>query len=201
MTSSTGYSLQPDWVFEVSTMQQKARGLLQRPKIEVELSRGKGKDYWKLFAPYHYMNAKHNSAALVYIMFMDNEPICFNSILHYPHPRIKNIKRLHRVVTLPDYQGIGFAHVLMGTLGAAHKALGNRLRAYPKHPPFVRTFYKNKEWKMIEKPKRRTSTFKSKTKKYSKLTEWSFKPRFTGAIFEYKGPSMDLDLAQKIIKG
>lgn len=190
--------LQPDWIFEPVTMIQKPRGLLQRPKIRAEIRKEHNR-YWKIFSPYHYMNAEHNNAAQCYILFVENVPICFSSILHFPHVSVNNLKRLHRVVTLPDYQGIGFAHVLMGKLGAAHKSLGNRLRAYPKHPAFIQTFKRNKEWKLIEDSKQRTSTFRTKSKKFAKLKEWSFKPRFTGAIFEYIGPKIEKDLAEKLI--
>lgn len=190
--------LQPDWIFEPVTMQQKARGLLQRPEIKATISRVNYK-YWSLFAPYHYMSRTHNNAAMCYVLFVEDVPVCFNSILHYPHKTVKNIKRLHRVVTLPDYQGLGFAHVLMGVLGAAHKTIGNRLRAYPKHPPFIQNFNRNRQWRCVEKAHMRTSTFKTKSKKHSKLKEWSFKPRFSGAIFEYVGTKMDKETALKIL--
>lgn len=88
----------------------------------------------------------------------------------------------------------------MGVLGAAHKAVGNRLRAYPAHPPFIQNFKRNKDWKMIEASKFRTPTFRTKTKNFSKLKEWSFKPRFTGSIFEYKGASMNIENAIKLVK-
>lgn len=189
--------LQPDWIFEPATMTQKPRGLLQRPKIEVEIKRVHH-EIWKLFAPYHYMNSDHNDAAMCYVLFINDVPVCFNSILHYPHKNVKNLKRLHRVVTLPDYQGIGFAHVLMGTLGAAHKAIGNRLRAYPAHPPFIMNFTKNIDWKMIESSRFRTSTFRSKNK--IKAPALSFRKRFTGSIFEYFGQPMDdIDVAKKLL--
>lgn len=191
--------LQPDWIFEPTTMQQKPRGLLQRPDIDCEVWRVHHKA-WRIFSPYHYMTSIHNNAAMCYILLVENQPVCFNSILHYPHSKIKNLKRLHRVVTLPDFQGIGFAHVLMGVLGAAHKAVGNRLRAYPAHPPFIQNFKRNKDWKMIEASKFRTPTFRTKTKNFSKLKEWSFKPRFTGSIFEYKGASMNIENAIKLVK-
>lgn len=191
--------LQPDWIFEPATMQQRPRGLLQRPSINCEVRRVHHKA-WRVFAPYHYMTGKHNNAAMCYVLLVDDQPVCFNSVLHYPHPKIKNLKRLHRVVTLPDYQGIGFAHVLMGILGAAHKTIGNRLRAYPAHPPFIQNFRRNKDWKIVEASKFRTSTFRTKTKNFSKLKEWSFKPRFTGSIFEYKGEKMDLASAEKLVR-
>lgn len=185
--------LQPDWIFEPATMTQKPRGLLQRPEIKAEIRRV-DKKYWEIFAPYHYMSAEQNNAAKCFVLFINNRPVCFNSILHYPHKSVKNLKRLHRVVTLPDYQGIGIVHILMGKLGATYKAIGYRLRAYPKHPPFVMSFSRNKEWKMIEKPKFRTNTL---TRKRSHLP---FTNRFSGAVFEYIGPKMDdIDGAKKLI--
>jgi len=36
---------------------------------------------------------------------MVNDEIAgFISVLHFPHPKVKNMKKVHRLVVLPDYQ-------------------------------------------------------------------------------------------------
>lgn len=193
--------LQPDWIFEPATMEYRARGLLQRPEIDAKIRRV-NKSLWKIFSKYHYMSTNHNKAAKCFALFVNNKPICFNSVLHLPNMHYNNLKRLHRVVTLPDYQGIGFVHVLMGYLGAAYKALGIRLRAYPKHPPFIINFNRNKDWALKEKSKIRTNTLRVKSirvkKEYKNI---SFNNRFTGSIFEYIGPKIEKEIAEKLING
>jgi len=41
---------------------------------------------------------------------------------------------MSRLVTLPDYQGLGLAFALADRRGAAYKALGRQFHAYPAHP-------------------------------------------------------------------
>lgn len=60
-----------------------------------------------MFAKYHYLNATHNNAAQVFICTVNNTVAGFLSVIHFPHPRIKNFKRIHRLVILPDFQGVG----------------------------------------------------------------------------------------------
>ena len=61
-----------------------------------------------MFAKYHYLNHSHNNAAKVYIATINDSIAGFLSVLHFPHPKAKNIKKIHRLVILPDFQGAGF---------------------------------------------------------------------------------------------
>ena len=102
--------LMPDWVFNTDTMtfhsfegQKK-----NRPQIKFNIYESKNKSIWKMFAKYHYLSHTHNNAAHTYIATINNEIAGFISILHQPHPKAITIKKVHRLVILPDYQGAGF---------------------------------------------------------------------------------------------
>lgn len=45
-----------------------------------------------------------NKAGKVYVLEYNNESIGFCSIIHFPHPKNKKIKKVHRLVIRPDYQ-------------------------------------------------------------------------------------------------
>ena len=45
----------------------------------------------------------------------------FFSIWHSPHPKVKNIKKVHRLVILPDYQGIGIGGILLNSIADIYK--------------------------------------------------------------------------------
>ena len=60
-----------------------------------------------MFAKYHYLDNTHNNAAKVFICTVNNTVAGFLSLIHFPHGSIKNFKRIHRLVILPDFQGIG----------------------------------------------------------------------------------------------
>lgn len=94
----------------------------------------------------------------------------------FPHPTAKDIVRDARLVTLPDYQGLGLAFVLADTLGAALKAGGRRLRHYPAHPALIGAFGKSTNYSQI------------KEQGFSATSAKGFGDRFT-AVFEWVGPA------------
>ena len=143
--------LQPDWILEPDTMTFRWRSLRRRPSIEVSIQRV---DYkaWGRFAPFHYLTAELSPAATCYGLFIKEEIVAFAGMLHFPHPKIKNIKRCSRLVTLPDWQGLGLGFILIDAISAANKTLGYETRTYPAHPSFIRAFDKSKNWMLTKKP-------------------------------------------------
>ena len=190
--------LQPDWIFEPASMEFKPRGLLRRPKIEGEIKRCEY-GLWKIFAPYHYLTAELNKSARCYALFVESRPVAFAGVLHRPNWRKKgqNIKGISRIVTLPDWQGIGLSPILATTLGAAYRATGWRLRSYPAHPALIRVADKSKEWMMVKKPGYiQKINKKNINQKTSKSMRNVSRP---GAVFEYCGPAMNKDDAIKLL--
>lgn len=56
------------------------------------------------------MNSDINRTAQCYVGYYENQPVCFFAVLHFPHGIVKNFKKGHRLVVLPDYQGLGIGH-------------------------------------------------------------------------------------------
>lgn len=145
--------LNPDWVFEPSIMKFSWRELRRRPQIDCQIRRVHH-SAWKMFAPYHYLTASLNKAAKCFCLFVQDRPAVFAGVLHRPHAKVKDIAGVSRVVTLPDFQGLGLAFVLMDALGGLFKAVGKRLHMYPAHPPFVRAMCRSSQWALIKRPGR-----------------------------------------------
>lgn len=185
--------LQPDWTFRPDERMFEWRSVRSRPSIEIELARIPRKA-WSLFAPFHYMTAELRKGATCFGLWADGTLAAFAGILHRPHPKAKNIKGASRVVTLPDYQGIGLAHTMMSTLGSAYKALGFRFRNYPAHPAFIRS-YRRSEWKMTKAPGR----FGRPTHKGTTCP--TMNKQRPCAVFEYIGGEMDHIDAERLIHG
>jgi len=189
--------LQPDWVFEPATRTFAWRSLQRRPEISVEVAR-LPYEAWRLFAPHHYMSAELNKAAACFGLWCNGSLAVFAGVLHRPHAKAKNIKGLSRLVTLPDYQGIGLAFVLSETLGAAYKAVGMRFRNYPAHPSFIRS-YRCPPWLMAK----RSGTFgglgSAKRGIVSEHPAAKMGSQRPCAVFEYVGPSMQKSDAVKLL--
>lgn len=186
--------LQPDWIFEPGTMTFQWRCLQPRPKLNIEISRVEY-EAWQIFAPFHYLTRELNTAAVCYGLWVEGILASFMGVLHFPHPKVKNIKRDSRLVTLPDYQGLGLAYVLSETVASAYKALGYRFRNYPAHPALIHGHDKSPMWAMVKRP----GTYLSAGQKISGTIGFAKETR-PCAVFEYIGPAMDKDIARNLIE-
>jgi len=177
--------LQPDWLLEPATMTFQWRSLQRRPTIACEIQRT-DRQSWDLFAPFHYLTADMHRAAKCYVLFVEGQPASFAGILHRPHPRVHNLKALSRLVTLPDYQGLGLAMILSDTIGAALKATGFRMHTYPAHPSLVRSFDHSPCYTMDKPP----GVFSGRRGETTSIISMRMGGR-PCAVFEYCGPAME----------
>jgi GNAT superfamily N-acetyltransferase len=51
----------------------------------------------------------------------ENDIIGLCAIIHFPHPKKNNIVKYHRIVILPDYQGIGLGSMMLSEIGKLYK--------------------------------------------------------------------------------
>jgi ABC-type lipoprotein export system ATPase subunit/N-acetylglutamate synthase-like GNAT family acetyltransferase len=144
--------LEPDWVYDCNTMQFDRR-LLRRPEIKCEIRKASQQE-WKQFMDFHYLSHEHNAAAHRYICEIEGEPVAWCSVLHFPHPKVKNMKRIHRIVVKPDYQGIGLGNRFMSEIAKKYKKEGNRVSLVTSSPSFIHGLQKSKSWVMTRKPSR-----------------------------------------------
>jgi ABC-type lipoprotein export system ATPase subunit len=143
--------LQPDWVLEPASMTFTWRELRRRPPLDIELRRVSF-DTWNLFAPFHYLTSDLHRAAVCWALFIDERPVSFGGVLHRPHARSQNIKGLSRLVTLPDWQGLGLAMILCDAIAARYRGAGFVFHTYPAHPSLIRSFDKSANWRLEKKP-------------------------------------------------
>lgn len=115
-------------------------------------------------------------------------------ILYRPHPRVRDIYGVSRVVTLPDYQGIGLAFSLIDAVASAYKALGKRVHNYPNHPAYVRSYQRSGRWMQIKD----SGSFSPRAGTSS--TVGGFGGRKC-AVFMYIGPAMNLEMAKQLVEG
>jgi ABC-type lipoprotein export system ATPase subunit len=151
--------LEPDWIYDVNKMEF-TRGSLRRPEIEIGIRKAEQHE-WRLFMDYHYLSHAHNNAALKYIAEINGEPVAWCSLLHFPHPKIKNMKRIHRIVVKPDYQGIGVGGRVMSEISKKYKEKGFRVSLVTSSQSFVHSLANSKQWIMTRKPGRLQNTAKS----------------------------------------
>jgi len=144
--------LLPDWVFNTDTMtfhsfegQKK-----NRPEIKFEIFNTADKTIWKMFAKHHYLSHSHNNAASVYVAVINDQIAGFLSVLPFPHPKVKGVKRVHRLVILPDYQGAGFGIKFLEEIGLFYKNQKYRYRITTSSPSLIYALKKSKLWACID---------------------------------------------------
>jgi len=140
--------LLPDWVFNTDTMTfQSFEGQKKnRPEIKFEIFNYGDKSIWKMFAKHHYLNHSHNNAANVFIATVNDEVAGFISILPFPHPIVKKVKRVHRLVILPDYQGAGIGLKFLNEVGKLYKRDKWRYTIVTSAPSLINALKKSNEW-------------------------------------------------------
>jgi hypothetical protein len=99
-----------------------------------------------------------------------------------------------RLVTLPDWQGLGLAMILAKNLGAAFKVANYRFRTYPAHPSLIRSFahQKGDYWSM----EKRGGDFSPARSCSSQVGGFGGRPC---AVFEYSGQQMDESAARNLL--
>lgn len=185
--------LQPDWIIEPAggTLTLERRSVQPRPVLDVEIA-CVSRDTWRLFAPYHYLTRSLIKAARCYCAMVDGRPVAMSAIIHFPHPR-RSIKKVSRLVTLPDWQGLGLAFVVNDAVASALTAMGHGVFSNPAHPALIRSFSRSKNWAVRKLPGRSSSTF-GKTSTRRAIGEAR-----QCATCEYVGPVMDKAEAKRLL--
>ncbi len=137
--------LEADWVLDMATGQLQRRRL-RRPEIVVEVHRC-GLAPWKLFARHHYLSGALAVGARCYLATWDGEPVTFCATL--PVITRKNHRRFTRIVTLPDYQGMGIGMRVVAAVASLHREEGLRINVTSSHPALIRHCKRSADWRTV----------------------------------------------------
>jgi GNAT superfamily N-acetyltransferase len=127
--------LKPDWVIDTDggVYARRPRGCLHREPLVVDIYEV-NRSMWAHFVEHHYLNGNLHPFARCYVATLHGIPVAFAAAIPFPHATIRNAWRGHRVVTLPDYQGLGIGPRLADWLAEAHYRAGYNYYAKTTHP-------------------------------------------------------------------
>ena len=85
----------------------------------------------------------------MYVATVQGQLAGFISVMHFPHwhAKSKNIKKVHRLVVLPDFQGIGLSAHLLQFAADTYTAQGFRLIILTSSPALSFSLKKNPRWR------------------------------------------------------
>jgi GNAT superfamily N-acetyltransferase len=102
------------------------------------------------------MSTDLNPSAQCYVGYFENNPVCFFGVLHFPHPYIKNFKKGHRLVVLPDYQGLGIGHEFSSEIAEMYKSEGYRFIITSSTKSLFKQRSNDPRWVVTSKSRKRT---------------------------------------------
>jgi GNAT superfamily N-acetyltransferase len=148
--------LAPDWTLDMASTGDLAAkqtvapagpkltwGCLRRPQLRLRVTRCPQK-LWSLFARHHYLSAGLSRAATCYAAWLDDRPVAFCALLAALGR--KGQKRISRLVTLPDYQGLGIGWQLAERVADAALDDGFRVSITASHPAIIAKCLHSPRW-------------------------------------------------------
>lgn len=178
--------LQPDWTYDVAAAQFTWRTVQPHPRIEISIHKI-DHSAWTMFNRHHYLSSELAPSAQCFGAFINDKIVGFTSYRHFPHPKTKNIKMVHRTVVLPDYQGLGIAGRLTDYIGQYLYERGYRYRTVIAHPTMIHYHSTSPRWaETTEKTKKLSVSAKADPG----LARHALNPRRLAVrSFEYRPPA------------
>jgi hypothetical protein len=141
--------LDPDWIYDPAADQFTWRSLRGRPNIALEICRVH-RSAWRLFKQHHYLNADLNRSAQCFVAFCEEQPAAFAAVISGPDSRGGHFRE-HRVVCLPDFQGVGIGNALSEFVASLY-ATRKRYFSRTSHPGMIRHRMKSAKWTCVSRP-------------------------------------------------
>ena len=105
----------------------------KRPKIILNIKYGE-RHLWHLFHKHHYLDGNLNKSSQVFSIYWDDVLVGFNAYIPSPGT-VNNLWRGHRLVVLPEFQGLGFGGVIPEIISQYQiDSLGRKVYAVTTHP-------------------------------------------------------------------
>jgi ABC-type ATPase with predicted acetyltransferase domain len=147
--------LEPDWVLDMAT-REFARGCLRRPPITLEIRRAK-RNLWRMFSSHHYLTNRLSNGASCYVALWGEQPVCFVAVLYCYGSTNRSVRaehrriyRISRIVTLPDYQGIGIGARVMDSIAEMyHRNSNSIMHITASHPSILSHCQRSSSWKLV----------------------------------------------------
>jgi len=137
--------LSPEWVLDMASGSLDWRSVQPRPPIEVEIRRTR-RDIWPLFSRHHYLSPSLSTAAQCYLATWTGRPVCFIAVIPSVG-RYTGHRRVTRLVTLPDYQGVGIASAVLDAVAQRYTADGLHLGITTSHPAMIAHLKASSAWR------------------------------------------------------
>src|SRR5208282_2874796 len=84
----------------------------------------------------------------IFVCCINNAPVAFCAVRHFPHPKNPRLKMVHRLVVLPDYQGIGIGTRFLGFIADLYTRRGFTVHLVTSQVSLI-TSLKKHGWRLV----------------------------------------------------
>lgn len=137
--------LQPDWVYDVAASTFNWRAVQPHPQLNLDIY-PVDRSPWPMFRNHHYLSGDLLNSAICFGGWIGFQLVAFAAIRHFPHAKTRNIKMGHRLVVLPDYQGLGIGGRLDDWIGQHLWDQRLRYRNVVAHPAMIAYYSRSPRW-------------------------------------------------------
>lgn len=183
--------LDTNWIFNTNKMLIEA-GQKKRYTRELKLYEST-RNNWKLFSKYHYLDHNLSNRAICFTAYLDNNPVGFIAIIHFPSPKIGLTYRVHRLVVLPDFQGIGVGKFILNNVANIFFLKNKYFYLSSSSLAVKEALKKDNNWKLIRK-----SISKNNNSKHPDFKRGSSKKTMRTGILTFSFRYWKLDNAKNI---
>lgn len=188
--------LDPDWVYQPDTGQLTWRlERRPRPELPLDIHRVDPASAWHLFRQHHYLTGNILRNATAFVGTVKDRPAVFAA---YRYEIAARAMCEHRLVVLPDFQGVGLGNRMSEFIAGVSAATGTRYQSITTHPALIHSRAKHSCWDMTRKPTRRKINGREKAR-HDRLPGRMLRLAFDRetASFVYTGPTHP-DAARKL---
>jgi len=104
-----------------------------------------------MFKDHHYLSGDLSPASRCYVAIWEGQIVGFLASMTMPNGAVKNAWRGHRVVILPDYQGLGIGMRFIDAVAQIHLDDGLRFFSRAAHPRMGYYMQHSELWKPTSK--------------------------------------------------
>lgn len=176
--------LEPDWVIDTDAglWSINPRECLHRSHMVADVYEV-DRSMWAHFMGHHYLTNDLHPFARCYLAVVSGSPVAFAAAIPFPHGRISNGWRGTRLVTFPDFQGLGVGPRLADWVAEAHVRAGYSYYAKTTHPRLGEYRDAHPNWQATSHSRRKKPTPRNAPRSFAtrKANAWvgSMRPSYS----------------------
>lgn len=170
--------LDPDWVYEPDAEIFAWRRLRRRPPIAIDVVAARP-GAWRLFAAHHYLTAPVHPSARCFLGLVEGRAAAFVAAIPFPHPRRPGWRE-HRLVCLPEFQGLGIGSALSESIAHEFVASGRPYWSTTSHPGLIASRSRSGKWRLVRGPSPRRPHRLAGLAKRNPLSSFVFSFEYVG---------------------